>query len=51
MKRGQMLIFTGNSNKLLTDEICSNLKMPLGNALVGKFSEGETKIKVNEDVR
>jgi len=51
MKRDQMLIFTGNSNRELADEICANLKMPLGDALVGKFSEGEIKIKINEDVR
>jgi ribose-phosphate pyrophosphokinase len=25
--------------------------MPLGNAVVGKFSEGEVKVKINEDVR
>jgi len=25
--------------------------MPLGNALVGRFSEGEIKVKINEDVR
>jgi ribose-phosphate pyrophosphokinase len=51
MKRDQMLIFAGNSNKALADEICSHLNMPLGNALVGEFSEGEIKVKINEDVR
>ena len=51
MKRDQTLIFTGNSNKALTGEICSHLNMPLGNAFVGKFNEGEAKIKINEDVR
>ena len=51
MKRDQMLIFAGNSNKGLTDEICENLGMPLGDALVGKFSEGEIKVKIKEDVR
>ncbi len=51
MKRDQMLIFAGNSNKDLIDEICENLGMPLGNAVVGKFSEGEIKVKIKEDVR
>ena len=51
MKRDQMLVFTGNSNKKLTEEICLYLNMPLGNALVGRFSEGEIKVKINEDVR
>ncbi|MDD5681298.1 MAG: ribose-phosphate pyrophosphokinase-like domain-containing protein, partial [Candidatus Omnitrophica bacterium] len=51
MKRDQMLIFTGNSNRELAGEICANLSMPLGDAVVGKFSEGEIKVKINEDVR
>lgn len=51
MKRSQMLIFAGNSNKELTDEICSHLNIPLGNAIVGRFSEGEIKVRINEDVR
>src|SRR3989338_7691278 len=51
MEKTHMLIFTGNSNKPLANEICSRLNMPLGNAFVGKFSEGETRVKINEDVR
>jgi len=51
MKRHEMLIFSGNSNKKLANEICDNLGMPLGNAVVGRFSEGEIKVKINEDVR
>ena len=50
MKNG-MLIFTGNSNRKLTDEICKRLNMPLGNAVVAKFSEGEIKVKIKENVR
>ncbi|MDD5680644.1 MAG: ribose-phosphate pyrophosphokinase [Candidatus Omnitrophica bacterium] len=51
MKRDQMLIFTGNSNRELAVAMCANLSMPLGDAVVGKFSEGEIKVKINEDVR
>ncbi len=51
MKKDQMLIFMGNSNRPLVDKICSNLNMPLGKAVVGKFSEGEIKVRINEDVR
>lgn len=51
MSKNGMLIFAGNSNKKLTNEICTHLKMPLGNAVVGRFSEGEIKVKINEDVR
>lgn len=49
--RNRMLIFAGNSNKKLANEICTRLKMSLGNALVGRFSEGEIRVKINEDVR
>ncbi len=51
MKRDQMLVFAGNSNMGLSEEISANLNMPLGNAVVGRFSEGEIKVKINEDVR
>ncbi|MDP3790080.1 MAG: ribose-phosphate pyrophosphokinase [Candidatus Omnitrophota bacterium] len=51
MKRDKMLIFAGNSNKGLSDEICAALNMAPGGAAVGRFSEGEIKVKINEDVR
>jgi len=46
-----MEIFTGNANPKLAQEICKYLKMPLGNALVTTFSEGEIRVKINENVR
>ena len=46
-----MDIFTGNANIKLTQEICKYLKMPLGDALVSTFSEGEIRVKINENVR
>jgi len=46
-----MNIFTGNSNPKLTEEICRYLKMPLGDALVTTFSEGEIRVKINDNVR
>ena len=51
MKRHEMLVFSGNSNRKLADEICDNLRISLGNSVVGRFSEGEIKVKINEDVR
>jgi len=51
MKMNQMLIFTGNSNRPLAKEICSRLNMPLGNAAVEKFNDGEVKVILKEDVR
>ncbi len=51
MKRDQMMVFAGNSNPGLVKEICAHLEIPLGNAMVGRFSEGEIKLKINEDIR
>ena len=51
MKIDQMLVFTGNSNKKLTVEICEYLNISLGGAVVGRFSDGEIKVKIKEDVR
>ncbi|MDR2400220.1 MAG: ribose-phosphate pyrophosphokinase [Deferribacteraceae bacterium] len=45
------LVFTGSSNKLLADGIVSRLGMRLGNATVGRFSDGEINVKINESVR
>lgn len=44
-------IFTGNSNPELAKEIVKYLKMPLGKAFVGSFSEGEICVKIEENVR
>jgi len=44
-------IITGNSNPLLAKEICQELHMSLGDALVSTFSEGEIRVKINENVR
>jgi ribose-phosphate pyrophosphokinase len=44
-------IFSGNSNRMLAEEICSQLGMPLGQAKVGKFSDGEIEVVIGENVR
>ena len=46
-----MVIITGNANPKLAQEICQYLKMPLGDTLVTTFSEGEVRVKINENVR
>jgi ribose-phosphate pyrophosphokinase len=45
------LVFTGSSNRELADGIVSRLGMRLGSATVGRFSDGEISVKVNESVR
>jgi ribose-phosphate pyrophosphokinase len=44
-------IFAGNSNPALAKSICSYLGVPLGAAMVKKFSDGETWVEVGENVR
>jgi len=44
-------IFTGNSNPAVAREIADLLGMPLGDASVSMFSEGEIRVKINENVR
>jgi len=48
---GQFKIFSGNSNLALANEICQNLNVPLGRALVGRFKNGETRVRIEENVR
>ncbi len=44
-------IFSGNSNVALAQKICRNLGVPLGEANVTTFSDGETRVEINENVR
>ncbi len=46
-----MMVFSGNSNPQLARDIVAHLNMPLGKALVGKFSDGEVMVEVMENVR
>src|SRR5689334_3636368 len=47
----ELKVFTGNSNPALAQEICDVLKVPLGKAEVGRFSDGEIQLKILENVR
>lgn len=44
-------IFTGNSNRPLAEEICKGIGVPLGEATVTSFPDGESFVKINENVR
>jgi ribose-phosphate pyrophosphokinase len=44
-------IFTGNSNRPLAEEICQTIGVPLGEATVTSFPDGESFVKINENVR
>lgn len=47
----ELLIFSGTANKALAEEVCNYLQIPLGRAIVKKFSDGETSVKLGENVR
>ena len=46
-----ILVFTGNANRRLASAICEQLNVPLGKAQVGRFSDGEVQIEIEENVR
>lgn len=48
---GKIKIFTGNSNPQLAAEIADRLGLPLGEAIVGRFRDGEIKVRIGESVR
>ena len=44
-------IFTGTANPDLAHAITRHLEMPMGDAVVGRFKDGEIKLRINETVR
>jgi ribose-phosphate pyrophosphokinase len=44
-------IFAGNANRPLAEKICKYLGIPLGEAVVGRFSDGEISVEFRENVR
>jgi ribose-phosphate pyrophosphokinase len=46
-----MMVFTGNANPELAQKVASRLYLSLGKANVGKFSDGEIAVELNENVR
>lgn len=47
----KMMVFTGNANPELAQKVASRLYLSLGNAQVGKFSDGEVAVELEENVR
>jgi ribose-phosphate pyrophosphokinase len=46
-----MMVFTGNANPKLAEEVVSHLNIDLGKATVGRFSDGEVMVELLENVR
>ena len=51
MNASRLKIFTGNSNRALAEEICRSIGVPLGEATVTSFPDGESFVKINENIR
>ncbi|MDI6605808.1 MAG: ribose-phosphate pyrophosphokinase [Candidatus Omnitrophota bacterium] len=47
----KLAVFSGNANPELASNICKYLKVKLSDAMVGRFSDQETRVKINENVR
>ena len=47
----ELAILSGNANPALAQAICRELGVPLADSLVSRFSEGEIRLKINENVR
>lgn len=47
----KLMVFTGNANPELARKVASRLSLSLGKADVGRFSDGEIAVELNENVR
>ncbi len=47
----EMKIFTGNAHPALAHDICDYLKVGLADASVSSFPDGETYVKINDNIR
>lgn len=46
-----LMVFTGNAHPQLADQIARHIGVPLGDASISKFSDGEVSVELNENVR
>src|SRR6266850_1464140 len=47
----RLMVFTGNANPRLAQEVARHLNLSIGRAIVGKFSDGEVMVELLENVR
>src|SRR6185503_16513493 len=47
----RLMVFTGNANPRLAQEVAKHLNLSIGRAIVGKFSDGEVMVELLENVR
>ncbi len=51
MLENELKVFTGNANPKLAEEICEKIGIPLGKATVTTFPDGETFVRIDENIR
>src|SRR5688572_27147388 len=51
MADGKLMIFAGNATPALAQDVATHLRMALGKASVGRFSDGEVQVEIEENVR
>jgi ribose-phosphate pyrophosphokinase len=51
VRKRELKIFTGNANVGLARDICRTMDIQLGNAVVGRFSDGEINVQIVDNVR
>lgn len=51
MSVDNMMVFSGNANPALAEQVVQRLGLPLGKATVGRFSDGEIQVEIMENVR
>ena len=51
MPERRMMVFSGNANPQLSQDIAQYLNLPLGRAVVGRFSDGEIMVEIMDNVR
>jgi len=47
----RLMVFTGNANPRMAQDVAKHLGLSLGRAVVGKFSDGEVMVEIMENVR
>ena len=51
MALDDMVVFSGNANRPLADKVVAHLNVPMGRAVVGRFSDGEVMVEIMQHVR
>ena len=51
MAYNSLMVFTGNANPKLAADVAQELNVDLGRAKVGRFSDGEVSVELQEHVR